>query len=125
MTSPEVADPFDLPHWVGAGECVWTTSDSIGQARVEGVLSGGAGKVELAVLACDVAYPRPVLREQLRHDTHQAWAHGQVLLLADDYRFALPIPGTALDVDLLCEAIRRFARSVGAAPASFTVALQL
>ena len=124
MTSPEVADPFDLPHWVGAGECVWTTSDSIGQARVEGVLSGGAGKVELAVLACDVAYPRPVLREQLRHDTHQAWAHGQVLLLADDDRFALPIPGTALDVDLLCEAIRRFARSVGAAPASFTVALQ-
>jgi len=123
--SPEAADPFDLPDWVGAGECVWTTSDSIGQARVEGVLSGGAGKIELAVLASDVAYPRPVLGEQLRHDTHQAWAHGQVLLLGDGDRFALPVPGTALDIDMLCEAIRRFARSVGAAPASFTVALQL
>ena len=125
MTGPETADPFDLPDWVGGGECVWTTSDSIGDTRVEGVLSGEAGKIELSVLASDVAYPRPVLREQLRHDAHQAWAHGEVLLFADGDRFVLPVPGTNLDIDLLCEAIRRFARAVGAAPASFTVALQL
>lgn len=119
-----VADPFDLPEWIGTGECTWTTSDSVGRHRVDGVLAG-AGKVELSVLAADVAHPAPVVGERLRHDIHQAWEHGQVLLLAEGERYLLAVPGTALDVDTLCEAVRRFARSVGAAAACFTVALQL
>lgn len=121
-----VADPFDLPGWIGSSECTWTTSVSVGRRQVDGVLAG-VGKIELSVLAADVAFPAAVVGERLRHDTHQAWEHGQVLLLADGAteRYLLAVPGTALDVDTLCEAIRRFARSVAAAPSCFTVALQL
>jgi len=119
-----VADPFDLPEWVGGTDCTWTSSDSVGGSLVDGVLAG-TGKVELSVLAADVAYPRALVSERLRHDIHQAWVHGEVLLLCAGDRFTLAVPGTALDVDMLCAAIRRFARSVGAAPASFTIALQL
>ncbi len=122
--APAVADPFDLPDWIGAGECTWTTSDSVGQDRVDGVLEG-AGTLRLSVLACDVAYPRAAVPERLRHDTHQAWTYGEVLVLREAAGYLLAVPGTALDVDLLCEAIRRFARAVGAKPAGFTVALQL
>ncbi len=123
-SATRVCDPFDLPEWIGAGECTWTTSESVGRARVDGVLVG-TEKMELSVLAADVAYPRAVVGEQLRHDVHQAWTHGQVLLLSQGERFVLAVPGTSLDVDTLYEVIRRFARSVGAQPASFTVALQL
>lgn len=119
-----VADPFDLPEWIGTAECTWTTSESVGRARVDGILVG-TEKLELSVLAADVAYPEPVVSEHLRHDVHQAWVHGQVLLLGERERFVLAVPGTTLDVDMLYEVIRRFARAVGAAPASFTVALQL
>ncbi len=118
------ADPFDLPEWIGAGECTWTTSESVGRARVDGVLVG-AEKLELSVLAADVAYPAAVVGEQLRHDIHQAWVHGQVLLLSEGDRFVLAIPGTSLEVATLYEVIRRFAQTVGAQPACFTVALQL
>ncbi|CAN5828648.1 hypothetical protein BH20ACT6_BH20ACT6_09950 [soil metagenome] len=119
-----VADPFDLPDWIGSGECTWTTSESVGDARVDGVLVG-TEKLELSVLAADVAYPIAAVDEQLRHDVHQAWVHGEVLLLSQGERFILAVPGTSLDVDTLYEVVRRFARAVGARPACFTVALQL
>lgn len=119
-----VAEPFDLPDWIGSGECTWTASDSVGGGRVDGVLTG-AGRLELAVLAADVAYPSAVVAERLRHATHQAWEHGQALLLADGTGYTLAVPGTVLDVDALCEAIRRFAGSVGADTARFTVAVRL
>lgn len=120
----ETADPFNLPDWIGTGDSTWTTSDSVGDARVDGVLVG-TEKLELSVLAADVAYPAALVSERLRHDVHQAWVHGEVLLLSQGEGFVLAVPGTSLDVDTLYEVIRRFARAVGAAPASFTVALQL
>lgn len=123
----QVADPFDLPEWIGTRDCTWTTAGSVGDVHVPGVLRGGASDppLTLAVLAADVAYPRPVVRDQMRRDVHQAWVHGQVLLLADGDGFVLAVPGTTLDEDALCEALRRFARSVGALPRQFTVALRL
>ncbi|MDQ3103887.1 MAG: hypothetical protein M3Q87_01460 [Actinomycetota bacterium] len=130
MAEPPVAvvDPFDLPEWVGLNECTWTTTDSVGRARVDGVLtdgvSAGPATVKLSVLAADVAYPAAVVGGRLRHDIHQAWVHGEVLLLSDG-GYILAVPGTELDVAALCEAIRRFARAVGATPTSFTIALQL
>lgn len=126
MSEPDlqVADPFDLPDWIGAAECTWTTTESVGRARVNGTLVG-TDKLALSVIAADVAYPAAAVGERLRHDVHQAWEHGQVLLLTDGEQHTLAVPGTVLDVDTLYEVIRRFARSVGAQPASFTVALQL
>jgi hypothetical protein len=69
--------------------------------------------------------PPAVVSESVRHDAHQAWVHGQVLLLDTDSGFTVGVPGTGLGVELLCEAIRRFARGVGAAPTPFTVAVRL
>lgn len=131
--APTVADPFDLPEWIGTHACTWTTRGSVGDVRVAGLLSGtdGAGAtastepLAVSVLAADVAYPRPVVDDQVRHDVHQAWVHGQVLLLDDAGDLVVAVPGTTLGVDSLCEAVRRFARAVGAEPERFTVALRL
>ena len=120
----QVADPFDLPDWIGAVDCTWTTTESVGRPRVNGTLVG-TDKFALSVIAADVAYPAAVIGERLRHDVHQTWEHGQVLLLTEGEQHILAVPGTVLDVDTLYEVVRRFARSVGAQPASFTVALQL
>ena len=51
--------------------------------------------------------------------------HGEVLLICQNGRYALAVPGTTLDAGLLCEAVRRFARSVGAGPNRLTVALRI
>lgn len=130
MSGPVVADPFDLPDWIGAHDATWTALGSVGAARVEGLLTADdLGRphepVALAVVGADVAYPAAVLTEQLRHDAHQAWVHGEVLLVVGHGRYQLPVPGTALGADLLCEAVRRFARAVGAKPDRMTVALRL
>ena len=42
--------------------------------------------------------------------------HGEVLLVCQTGRYVLAVPGTALGADLLCEALRRFARSVARRP---------
>jgi len=128
--APTVTDPFDLPEWIGTHECTWTTRGSIGAARVAGVLRvsdevDGTGPIGVSVLAADVAYPRPVVDDRVRHDVHQAWVHGQVLVLDGGGHLLLAVPGTSLDVEHLCEAVRRFARAVGASPDRFTVALRL
>lgn len=130
MGDARAADPFDLPDWIGAHDATWTALGSVGSARVKGLLTSDLADprdepVSLAVLGCDVAYPAPVLVEQLRHDAHQSWVHGEVLLVCEHGRYLLPVPGTALGADLLCEALRRFARAVGAKPDRMTVALRL
>lgn len=128
-SAPSVVDFFDLPDWIGATPCTWTTSVSLGEAWVHGQLVGSSDpavdRLGLAVQAVDVAYPAAVVTESVRHDAHQAWVHGQVLLLDTDNGFTVGVPGTGLGVELLCEAIRRFARGVGAATDTFTVAVRL
>ena len=132
MTDPGVADPFDLPDWIGAHDTTWTALGSVGDPRIAGLLTSDNGSadplhdaVSLTVLAGDVAYPAPVLRDDLRRRAHQSWVHGEVLLICQNGRYALAVPGTTLDAGLLCEAVRRFARSVGAGPNRMTVALRL
>ena len=132
MTEGRVADPFDLPDWIGSGDTTWTALGSVGDQRIAGLLTSDTGSdeplhdaVSLTVLAGDVAYPTSVLREDLRRGAHQAWVHGEVLMVCQNGRYVLAVPGTILDAGLLCEAVRRFARSVGAAPDTMTVALRL
>ena len=121
-----VADPFDLPDWLGAEELRWTTKDTGPTAGIVGVLTGsGDHAVGLDMVCADIAYPAAVLPEQLRHDAHQAWHFGQVLLLERDGRYAVAVPTAGWDADTGCEAMRRFAKAIGVPPSQLSVVLRL
>ena len=129
-TPPTVGpvDPFDLPEWVGEVPVTWRALSSLTDSHlVTGELDGGTPDTTLTcdVLACDPAYPLPVLSEAWRHDAHQAWALGEVMPVEYDGRLTLVLPGTVLTADPLLEAVRRLARAVGSRPDRFTVALRL
>jgi hypothetical protein len=83
--SPEF-DPFDLPEWLGEGQVTWAPAGGIHDSHlVVGLLTGGEGQsLPCALMAVDEAYPKPVAEDELRHQTHQAWRHGQVFLLPYD-----------------------------------------
>ncbi len=123
-------DPFDLPDWVGERAVTWRASSSLaGSHLVSGELDaagdGDGSTLTCDVLACDPAYPMPVLSEGWRHDAHQAWALGEVLLVTRDGRLTLVFPGTVVTAVPTLEAVRRLARAVGSKPDRFTVALRL
>ena len=120
-------DAFDLPEWLGVDPVTWTAVDSVGSShRVAGCLRGPADEaLECDVLAGDLAYPLPVLDERWRHDAHQAWTLGEVLLVEYDGRVTLVVPGTVVSAEAAMEAVRRLARAVGAPADRFTVALRL
>jgi hypothetical protein len=122
-------DAFDLPDWVGTGEVTWTARSSVrGAQHIAGLLetrAPGAQALPCDLLAADVAYPQPALPESWRRRAHQAWEHGQVLLVSLDGRLTLAVPGTAYSADGVLETIGRLALAVGVAPARFTVCLRL
>ena len=123
----EPVDAFDLPDWLGVAPVAWTAVDSIGATHlVAGCLRGSDGDpVDCDVLACDLAYPVPVLDERWRHDAHQAWTLGEVLLVEYDGRLTMVVPGTTVTAELALEAVRRLAKAVGAPADRFTVSLRL
>jgi hypothetical protein len=122
-------DAFDLPDWLGTGDVTWEARSSVrGAQHIAGVLSSaapGAEPLPCDLLAADVAYPQPALPESWRRRAHQAWEHGQVLLVARDGRLTLAVPGTAYSADGVLETLGRLALAVGVAPARFTVCLRL
>lgn len=120
-------DAFDLPEWLGTDEVTWTGESSLdGQThRIRGALETATERLDCDVLACDLAYPQPVLQEKWRRESHSAWMRDEVLLLEDAGRLTLSAPGTNVGADLVLEAVRRLAKAVGAAPERFTVALRL
>lgn len=121
-----VADPFELPEWLGDEPLHWSTQAVDSSALIEGVLTGESQRsTPLDLLCADVAYPAAALDESLRHDTHQAWHFGQVLLLVRDHRHALAIPTTQWDADTVCEALRRFAKAIGVPSSQISVLLRL
>ena len=129
MVAPAVTtvDPFDLPEWLGTGDVTWTATASVhGGHRVPGQLSGD-GQTPLAcdLLGADQAFPQPVLDDGWRRQVHQAWTHGQVLLLEYDGRLTLAVPGTSFTADRALEAIGRLAKAVGVQPGRFVAALRL
>jgi hypothetical protein len=125
--SVEPVDAFDLPDWLGVAPVTWTAVDSIGASHlVAGSLRTADGdSLDCDVLACDLAYPLPVLDERWRHDAHQAWTLGEVLLVEYDGRLTLVVPGTTVGAEPTLEAVRRLAKAVGAPADRFTVALRL
>ena len=119
-------DPFDLPDWLGEGAVTWAPDGGIHDSHlVAGSLSGGEETLACALLAVDEAYPKPVADDELRHQAHQAWRHGEVFLVSYDDRLTLAVPGTAFTAELVLETIARLAKAVGARPESFSVLLRL
>ncbi len=128
MTAPRIteADPFELPEWLGLGEVEWTTeSPLVGAGLVTGRLRQDDHSHPADLLAADRAYPVVSLPDPWRTPAHQAWTHGEVLLLEIDGRLTLAVPGHAFTVDLALEGLRRLARAVGVPAHRFVAALRL
>lgn len=129
MPQPVVApvDALDLPEWLGVEAITWTAVTSLDSgATVTGSLHGPAGEeTGCDMLACDRAYPQPVLEEKWRSAAHQAWQHGETQLLELDGRLTLVVPGSVVEVQDALEAVRRLAKAVGSTSDKFTVALRL
>jgi hypothetical protein len=122
-----LVDPFDLPEWLGVEPVTWRGESSTdGRSHlVRGTLATPEEQLPCDVLACDLAFPRPVLTEPWRCEAHSAWLRDEVLVVEDAGRMTLAAPGSSVDADLVLEAVRRLAKAVGAATERFTVALRL
>jgi len=121
-------DPFDLPDWLGTSMVTWSALVGLrGCARVTGRLTSTAGAHELDcdLLAVDLAYPAPVASDEVRVRAHQAWQHGQVLLVSQDGRVVLAVPGTGFSADCVLDALSRLALAVGADATRYAVHLQI
>lgn len=129
-------DPFDLPDWLGERDVTWVADAGVWTGhRVPGTLVGStaaslAPSATEPGLVCDLlgvdeAYPVPVADDSTRLRAHQAWRHGEVLLVAYDERLTLAVPGTRFTADLALEALARLARAVGASPCRFAALLRL
>ncbi|GAB6987404.1 hypothetical protein [Nocardioides pyridinolyticus] len=120
-------DPFDLPEWLGEEDVTWSTESGLRRGYdVAGTLSGaGHDPVACDLLAVDEAYPAPVADQQVRHDAHQAWRHGQVLVVEVEGRLTLAVPGTGFTADLVIDAMSRLAKAVGASPDHYSVRLRI
>ena len=124
--SVTAVDPFDLPDWLGAGEVTWVAGTSVrGASRIRGELTGAGETLGCDLLAADLAYPEPLLPDGWRRQAHQAWTHGQVLLVEYDGRLTLAVPGTAYSADGVLETVGRLAKAVGVRPGRFAVTLRL
>jgi len=122
----DAVDPFDLPDWLGTSDVAWVARSSVrGAHRVAGDLEADDQALPCDLLAADVAFPEALLEEGWRRAAHQAWTHGQVLLVAYDGRLTLPVPGTAYSADGVLEAVGRLAKALGVRPDRFSVTLRL
>lgn len=135
---PDV-DPFDLPDWLGESDVVWTPEAGVRTGHhVRGALTPGAPAPRAAgaagdddqrlacdLLAVDEAYPAPVADDAARLRAHQAWRHGQILLVDLGDRLTLAVPGTAFTADSVIDALGRLAKAVGADPDRYAAYLRI
>ncbi len=128
MTAPpvELADPFDLPDWLGTDDVTWRADTGVlAGALIVGRLTSASGGADCDLLAVDLAYPEPVVDQQTRRAAHQAWEHGEVCLLLREERLTLALPGTSFTADRVLVALERLARAVGADPTHFAASLRV
>lgn len=119
-------DAFDLPDWLGTERVTWRAEDVLSREPViAGRLNAEDLDQPLDLLAADAAYPTTVCSSDQRHDAHQAWHFGEVLLLNTGERVAAAVPTVSFDPNLACETIRRVAKALGAPAANFTVTFTL
>ena len=120
-------DPFDLPDWLGASDVTWSADTGLrtGYAVPGALTSDGQDPLPCDLLAVDEAYPVPVADDRIRHDAHQAWRHGQVLLVEVGERLTLAVPGTGFTADRVLDALARLAKAVGASADHYTLRLRI
>lgn len=122
-------DPFDLPEALGVREVVWEADDALGCGPlVRGRLVCAAASLpdlSCDLLAVDVAYPEPVVTEEVRRAVHEEWRLGQIRLLTREDRLTLGLPGTSHGAESTLVAVERLARALGARPTSYAVLLRL
>lgn len=120
-------DPFDLPEWLGTDEVTWTPTEGLHLGLVRGVLRSerDGAQVDCDLLAVDVAYPEPIVPEELRVDVHRTWKHGEVLLVLRTGRLTVAAPGIEHSADQVLEMLRRLSKAVGARPEQFAARLFL
>lgn len=119
-------DPFDLPDWLGEGEVTWEAESGLRSGHlVPGRLEGGAERLPCDLLGIDEAYPAPVAADGVRSRAHQAWRHGEILLVEREGRLTLAVPARSFDADLVLDALDRLARAVGASPDHYAARLRL
>lgn len=120
-------DPFDLPEWLGADDVVWRADIGLRSGHlVPGELrNSGHERMACTLMAVDEAYPAPVVPDEVRTRAHQAWRHGQVLLLDRERTLTLAVPGRRFDAELAMECLTRLARAVGGSPDEWVVLLRL
>ena len=129
MTDPDIAavDAFDLPEWVGVDEVTWHADPGtrFGHHITGRLTAEGREPVGCDLLAIDQAYPYQVADSGGRRQAHQAWHHGQVLLVMYDGRLTLGVPGHEFSADLVLAALARLAKAVGARPERFVAAIRI
>lgn len=119
-------DPFDLPGWLGEGEVTWEAEAGLGSGHlVPGRLDDGTDRLPCDLLGVDEAYPAPVAPDAVRSRAHQAWRHGQILLVEQQGRLTLAVPARGFDADLVLDALGRLAKAVGAEPDRYAARLRL
>ncbi len=129
LVHPTEADPFELPTWLGETDVVWVAAGPTREsARVHGALTDERDR-SVATVACDLvavdhAYPRALLDEGWRGRAHQAWSHGEVLLLDEGGTLVLAVPGAEFTADLVLESLRRLAKAVGVQADRFRATLR-
>lgn len=120
-------DPFDLPDWLGGEDIQWEADTGLRAGHlVPGELRHGSrDRLSCALMAVDEAYPAPVVPDDVRSRAHQAWRHGQVLLVDRERTLTLAVPGRRFDAELVMEALARLAKAVGGSPDEWVVLLKI
>ncbi len=120
-------DPFDLPDWLGEVSVTWVSETGVRDGHlVTGALTGpGHDDVPCDLLAVDEAHPAPVAADEVRTRAHLAWRHGQILLVEQDGRLTLAVPGTTFTADRVLDAVGRLAKAVGASPEQYAARLRI
>lgn len=123
----EDADPFDLPDWLGEGSVTWASDRGVRAGHlVTGTLTtDGRAPLPCDLLAVDEAHPAPVAPDDVRTRAHLAWRHGQILLVEQEGRLTLAVPGRSFTADLVLEALGRLAKAVGASADDYAARLRI
>ena len=120
-------DPFELPEWLGECDVTWTAEAGLRTGyAVPGTLDRRRPRPARGATCWRSTRPtRAGRRRPVRHDAHQAWRHGQVLLVDAGERLTLAVPGTGFTADLVLDALARLAKAVGASADHYSVRLRI
>ena len=114
---------------IHAGLAIYDTMQYVIQTskcKIETLCYGMAASFAAILLAGGSKGRRyALLADEWRRAAHQAWEHGQVLLLQYGDRLTLAVPGTAYSADGALETLSRLAKALGVPAARFTVCLKL